>query len=71
MDNFLQNVSLKTLNPVEKQNIDKPIDITEIEKALKNLNKDSSPGHDGITMTFYLTFFEEIKHTLLEFFNEC
>ena len=71
MDNFLQNVSLKTLNPEEKQNIDKPIDITEIEKALKNLNKDSSPGHDGITMSFYLTFFEEIKHTLLEFFNEC
>ena len=45
--------------------------MNEIKKALNDLNKDSSPGCDGLSMCFYTTFIDEIKEILFEFYREC
>ena len=71
MENFLNNVNLKTLSEIDKLTIDYPITIEEIKTAFQGLNENSSPGLDGLTMDFYKIFFEEIKSTLFEFYNSC
>ena len=41
----------------------------EIEIALNQLNKESSPGSDGLTTEFYKTFFYLIKSDVVEIYN--
>ena len=36
--------------------LETPIRLDEIKNALKKLNQDSSPGCDGLSPPFYLTF---------------
>ena len=43
----------------------------EIEIALNQLNKGSSPGSDGLTTEFYKTFFYLIKSDLVEIYITC
>ena len=71
MNKFLEKVELKKLSDDDKIFLDEPITLKEIENAFKNLNKDSSPGYDGLTMDFYELFFENIKETLFEYYNFC
>ena len=71
LDRFLDKLNLKNISDTDKLLLDEPITIKEIEKAFKELNKDSSPGYDGLTMEFYETFFDDIKLTLFEYYNFC
>ena len=71
LDKFLNNVNLKQLNDLEKTSLDRPITLDELKHAFKGLNKNSSPGIDGLTMEFYKIFFDEIQDLLLEYYNFC
>ena len=47
-----------------------PITSTEVEGVIKNLQKNKSPGPDGVTAEFYHTFREELMPILLKFFQK-
>ena len=44
--------------------MDEPISIEELYNSLKCMKKASAPGSDGLTVSFYLTFWEDIKEYL-------
>ena len=64
MDRFLEKFNLPRLKQTEIEIMNNPITSTEIEAVIKNLPKTKSPGPDGFTGKFYLTFREELMPTL-------
>ena len=71
LEKFTYDLKLNKLNDEEKTFCDQEIDIHDLENAIKNLNKGSSPGFDGLPAEFYQTFFDDIKYLLLDYYNEC
>ena len=69
LDEFLSDIEHPILNDEEQAYLDTDITINELFLALKSLNKDSSPGSDGLTPLFYLTFWREVKVPLFESLN--
>ena len=45
------------------------ITLDEIEKIANKFKLNKTPGNDGIPIEFYLMFWEELKHSLLESIN--
>ena len=70
LDNFLRDIEHPILDEQEKLELEAPITIIELEKALLLLNKDSSPGSDGLTAIFYITFWKQIKTLLFKSIEE-
>ena len=70
VDRFLEKFNLPRLNQEEIEVMSNPIISTEIEAVIKNLPKTKSPGPDGFTGEFYLTFREELMSILLKFFEK-
>jgi len=62
---------IKQLDEFEKLLCDQEINLEDIENAVKELNKGSSPGMDGLPSEFYQTFFEDIKFLLFDYYKEC
>lgn len=48
-----------------------PITLQEIQKTVSKMPGNKSPGPDGLPYEFYTTFWEDIKHMLLEAFVDC
>ena len=46
-----------------------PFTETELEEALHHLGKSKSPGWDGLSVEFYLAFWEDLKDVLLQMIN--
>lgn len=46
-----------------------PLSIEEVEQAINGLNKNKSPGSDGLLSEFYVAFKEQIAPLLLQLFN--
>ena len=44
------------------------IEQDEILKAIKKLNNNKSPGSDGLTKEFYITFWEQLKEHLTQLY---
>ena len=65
------------INAVQTKNIDNPKDLeedineTELSYAIRQMNKNTSPGIDGLTVEFYLTFWSILKDDLLEIIKAC
>ena len=70
MDKFLERYNFPSLNQEELENINSPITSNEIETVIKNLPTNKSPGPDGFTGKFYLTFREELTSILLKVFQK-
>ena len=70
LNTFLEDTDIPTLQEEDKILLDSPISIGELHIALKLLNIDSSPGCDGLSPIFYLSFWNELKTPLFECFNE-
>ena len=66
LDIFIKDSRFPTLNEIQRELVDSPLVITEFEKALHRLNKDSSPGIDGLTPLFYIHFWNVIKDPYFE-----
>ena len=56
MDKFLEKFNLLRLNQEEIEIMNNPITSTEIEAVIKNLPQNKSPGPDGFTGEFCLSF---------------
>ena len=70
LNTFLEGTQFPTLQDDEKLLLDSPLSIDEVNIALKRLNFDSSPGSDGLSPIFYITFWKELKKPLFESFIE-
>ena len=56
MDTFLETYNLPKINQEESENLNRQITPSETEAAIKKLPTNKSPGLDGFTGEFYLTF---------------
>ena len=68
----IEEISNKTrakLSKDQSRQLNKFISEEEMIKALKAMKNNKSPGEDGITKEFYITFLEDIKDELCEMFN--
>ena len=52
-----------------KTNCDMPLNIDELFSSVKSMNKNSSPGLDGLPTEFFTCFWDKIKTFLLDSFN--
>jgi exonuclease III len=55
----------------ESAGLSSPIQLHEVDEAIKLLKKQKSPGSDGLPAELYQKFHEPIKKILLKLFNEC
>jgi hypothetical protein len=70
MDRFLEIYNHPKLNQEDINHLNTSITQKEIEAAVKSLPKKKSPGPDGFTAEFYLTFKEELISTLYKLFHK-
>lgn len=56
---------------LHKLRINRPFTIQEFYDALKDLNKNKSPGSDGLTLEFYLAFWELLKDDYMACMEYC
>ena len=71
LNTFNNNFVHPTLNNEEKLSLETPLDIKELDMAIKSLNRESSPGIDGLTPIFYLHFWDLLRQPLFDCFNEA
>ncbi len=69
LNDFHSTLDIPKLCNEEKDFIDKPLTIDEIGRALQKMNNGSSPGLDGLTTSFYKTFWLHLKDILFDSFN--
>ena len=74
IDDYLNDFHPSTLNSQQNDLLKQPIQSEEIREVIFNLNKDKSPGQDGLTSEFYQTFWPRLvpilKEVYLNIFNE-
>ena len=60
------NQSETKINNQEKEMLDKPLSFSEFSAALKDMQLDSAPGSDGLTVAFYKMFWKSIGAVLFD-----
>ena len=63
------NFPMKNVKPEENENLTKPITMQEIAEFIKTLSPHKAPGITGLTSAFYITFWDKIKHLVLNATN--
>ena len=54
------------LTDKQRERLDTKITITEYGGALKSFEKNQMPGNDGLTIEFYLTFWDLVGECLVD-----
>jgi len=57
------------LTPQHSADLEQPITLKELYDAITTIKKGKTPGPDGLSSEFYLTFYQDIKHLLLDALN--
>ena len=76
-DNINTDQMETIIDAVQTKNIDNPTDLeediseTELSFAIRQMNTNTSPGIDGLTVKFYLTFGSILKDDLLGIIKAC
>ena len=60
MDGFLDRCHIPKLNQEQVNYLNRPISHKEIEEVIKNLPTKRSPGSEGFSAGYYLTFGEDL-----------
>ena len=68
LEAFMKGEKFTKLEEAIKRAIDKKLEIKELDDAIQCINKESSPGSDGLTTHFYLKFWDKLRHLLLKSF---
>ena len=70
-EDFCHGIQIPELDEAGRASCEGLVDFTEAESALKQLRKDSAPGYDGLTGSFYQTFWPFIGDLVVNSFNEA
>ena len=74
-DSHIQYTLLQKINthlsPTQTHDLDSPITLQELTKAVQQLPRDKTPGRDGLPIEFYDTFWDSISHHYLDYINEA
>lgn len=70
MFEFLDNLDIPTLNPVQKTCLDEHIQIDEILNAISTMQNKKNPGPDGYPIDFYKKFADKLAPILLDMFTD-
>ena len=68
MDDYLNNINVKTLSEHMKQICDQELTTHDFSKAVKDLPNNKTPGPDGIPVEFYKFFWPDIGQELIQSF---
>ena len=68
-ETYLQYV--KKISDDDRDFIDSDITVTDLRKALNEMNENSAPGPNGLTVKFYKTFFTELAPLLIQMINNA
>ena len=66
---FFQNEMIKTLDNKLKERCEGLLTDSECRYALKDFQKNKSPGTDGLTAEFYSFFWDLLSSTMINSFN--
>jgi len=70
IDSFLQKINISvSVNEEDREMCDKDINKEEIHTALKSMSKNKSPGTDGLTVEFYMHFYELFEDIFYKLFK--
>ncbi len=61
---------VKSINQEQRTHCDKQITLEEVRSAIQQLKLNKSPGTDGLTSEFYITFFDKLAPFLHGVFTE-
>ena len=67
---FFTNVTTPKLSEEEKEFCETELTIKELFKNLKCFQKNKSPGLDGLTAEFYISFWGELKSKLFNVYQD-
>ena len=70
MREFLDGLDMPTLNENDMDDLEKPLDIQELETAITNMQTGKTPGPDGFTVEFYKKFSLQLTPLLRNMFND-
>ena len=71
IDEYLNELQQhNTINENEKNLCDRNISVKEVTKAVESLNRNKSPGLDGLTPEFYKHFWSKLKLHFMNMINE-
>ena len=65
----LLNTITTPLTEQQKQELEKPITLQELQNAITDMEKNKAPGLDGLPAEFYVTFLTDIQDNLLQMLN--
>ena len=68
---FLRDIELPQISVEDKDILEKPISLAEVEIAIKQMNKEKCPGLDGIPVELYQEMIEDFKYVLHDLFLKC
>ena len=70
IETYFENLQLPSLEESDKRDTEKPIDMLEIENAIKKMKSGKAPGPDGFPIEFYKKFAPKLIPVLLKMFEE-
>lgn len=70
MKQFFDKLQTPTIAPDIAKKLDAPLNLTEITKAIKEMQNNKSPGPDGYPAEFFFKFCDKLAPLLLDTFNE-
>ena len=62
---------VKKISDEDRDFIDSDITMIELRKALNQMNENSAPGPNGLTVKFYKTFFTELAPLLVKMIDRA
>ena len=70
IETYIHETNLNALTNDQKSSCDAPLTLQQLKTAVFKMKRNKSPGSDGLTIEFYQKFWDSIKYSLLDSYNE-
>ena len=69
-EKFMNDMHFRQISSNERAELESPLELRELETALKSMSRNKSPGSDGFSVEFYQRFWNDIKHFFMQMVME-